>query len=1783
MHLHGDPSGSAWLVWDIPDGMDPADAATRLTPGYADSGNSCVGIRALQSTKDTESCETFWRDYLRGHESSRIDLGCHPDPNNAAKSGRPWLEVTLDTQSSGAIRNLTRRHNGSLKHLCEAAWCLLVAHYSGARDLVLCMTRENSRAELAGLVPVRVSLDATTSLESLLGSIAQQHSLVGTQAWWPGLADPDRIESTSSAPPVADTVLDFRLYDALEPIRATLESAGISDCLSLPALGQDLAMQIFAGKSLRLRLSWRADRFDRQAARRIMRHYRSLLTNMEHWASESAALDIPYLSTAECLPCVWPGHHESPVTGEPATLHERFRQRAREFPEHVAVAAENGSLTYGELDRLSDALAYRLIDRGVESDDIVGLCLERSVELIVGILGILKAGAAYLPLDPGYPDERLALMIEDAGVRLAVANPDDAARLGIEIIAPIGGEHPSDARAAAAWRRPGEGGDTAYLIYTSGSTGRPKGVRVSHHNAVRLFDVCRGWLKPRAIDAWSMFHSFAFDFSVWEIWGALLHGGRLEIVPQRLTRSPELFHEWLRDRQISVLSQTPSAFRQLVAVDEEAAADLDYLRLIVFGGEALDYAGLRKWIERHGQDVPRLVNMYGITETTVHVTYRPVSLADTIDPSGSPIGWPLPDLYVLLMDADGHPVPPGVAGEMWVGGDGVALGYLNRPELNEERFVPDPFSRDPECHVYRSGDYARRLPNGELSYLGRKDHEVKIRGFRIDLGEVTAALRAAAGGADAVVVARDSAGGTRRLIGYVVGDGSEGSEQTLRERVSRLLPAHMVPARVLSIAEIPLTANGKTDTRALPDPGRVDETSSGPSDPPRGSVESCLAAIWGDVLEQPVVQRSDDFFQLGGDSIVCLEVVRRAREAGLTIDPLTVFTHSRLSDLAACAGTPREAESEPVMALPLTRAQGMNFLRDGARRSPRTQTRIFAVPGNMDVDTLESAWLATVQRHAALRVRYHLDGAGRRNASAVPAAESLVFSRIEVSHLDDDECTNAISLTASDMADSLDAAAGRLIRVAWFHTRPAEEDRIAVAIHAVAADATSWQLIIEDVEAAYRALKRSNAHWIPTSDDGYREWLSAQEHVKNGELNDWVESGPACLHQVALPEIWREELVDAARRTLGVDTRTLVLAALADAWERTMPDAMAPVVEYEVSLRPAGEASRTVGRLTGLQRLALDNGPARDPLDRLARLKSRMQAAVGSSRPATIWVDAVDLTMAPVRSRLFVELGTQAARNPQASVCLCHPLEVRIGQRNGLTPDITLCHHPEKVPEEQAATLAGQLGDSMRELLEASMTRQRASRTPEDFPLAGLDQAALDHFPVALDEVEEILPLSPMQRLYHALCGTGADIGLGQWVFELEGELDLHAMQAAWRDLLARHEILRTAFVDEGLEQACQVVLRGLDLPVEHQDWRQDKPETQQARLSDYLAADEARPFDVTRGPLTRVALMHTGPRQWVLVWTYHHLQIDGWSWPVLLADLATLYDAHRTGNLARLPAPGRYREYMAWLDGRDRSEYADFWRGQLGRPVVATRPLAGRSSPGHRSHVELELAPNRSERLERFARQRRMTPSGVVQAAWSLVIAGLTETFDVTIGMVFTGRTTGIPGGESIVGPMVNDMPVRLNVAPDQRVSDWLDALRQLHARINHFQNASLAELHEWAELPPGSALFESLLVFQNFALGSVARQWGETLTVKRVSSAIRTNYPLTLVVTPGERYRIELLSTVDDIGFERLEQIGKTFVGILDSLIANPEGRLGTLLLRVPRLPAPSPASNVATSGSP
>jgi len=1032
------------------------------------------------------------------------ESGPHYRLPQAAREGHPSSPVRLDPVVLRQVQELCQLWNTPRSSLITAACALLVRGWcaDGSEVVLDFPVSRRVRPEsktlpgmLSGAVPLVLKVSPGTTVASFCEHVdtrireALQHQRFPVHAL-ERKAHPRGPEEAAN-----------RVSVNFMPSKMTMDFAGVEASASFTNPGQvgDFGF-IFSGAGDQLFLSTAGSggpfsNFDvADLARRLARVLVAMTSDPGRRLSSLDVLDEGERAGLDAI-----GNRA--VLTEPApapmSIPAAFAAQVVRAPEAVAISAGERTWTYGEVDQAANRLAHVLASQDVGPGERVALLLPRSAEAVVAMLAVAKTGAAYVPIDPAVPAARMQFVLGDAAPIAAVTTAGLADRLDGCDLAVVDIDGPAvDSQPGTALAAPGPApDDVAYLIYTSGTTGTPKGVAIPHRNVTRLLETLDADLEL-AGQVWSQCHSLAFDFSVWEIWGALLHGGRVVVVPDEVVRSPEELHTMLVAEQVTMLSQTPSAFYALQAADAlspELGGQLK-LEAVVFGGEALEPQRLRTWLDDH-PGLPRLINMYGITETTVHASIREI-VYDDVDSTASPIGVPLAHLGFFVLDGWLQPVPVGVVGELYVAGAGLAEGYVGRPGLTASRFLACPFGA-PGTRMYRTGDLVWWGADG-LRYVGRADEQVKIRGHRIELGEIQTALAGLDGVTQAVVIAREDRPGDMRLVGYVTGTADPA---TARTALAERLPAYMVPAAVVVLEALPLTVNGKLDTRALPAPEFQDADRYRP---PTDAVEEILAGIYAQVLGLERVGVNDSFFELGGDSILSMQVVARARAAGLACRPRDIFveqTVARLAGVVDRAGGLVDEGIGPVVATPI-----MRWLAsvDGPVELFNQATVAQAPAGVTEADVV-ALLQALLDHHAMLRLRVDDDGAGGWSLQ-VPEAGSV----------DARECLHTVDVLSDEAViaagSRLDPAAGRMLSAVWV----ASAGQLVAIVHHLAVDGVSWRILLEDLNIAWAQFRAGQPVALPTTGTSFQRWASLlAEHA----------SSPAVVEHA---QLWRQALATPA-------------------------------------------------------------------------------------------------------------------------------------------------------------------------------------------------------------------------------------------------------------------------------------------------------------------------------------------------------------------------------------------------------------------------------------------------------------------------------------------------------------------------------------------------------------------------------------------------------------------------------------------------------------------------------
>jgi amino acid adenylation domain-containing protein/non-ribosomal peptide synthase protein (TIGR01720 family) len=1481
----------------------------------------------------------------------------------------------------------------------------------------------------------------------------------------------------------------------------------------------------------------------------------------------------------------------------------------------IALRSLHAEMTYRDLNQQANHLAHRLIRAGVRAETAVPILMERSVNMVVATLAVLKAGGAYLPLHPGYPVERIRLIMEesDAAVLLLDRATADRGITASEVIVVdddpfLIAEDDSDPDVFI------DSDQLAYIMYTSGSTGTPKGVAVTHRNVVSLaFD--GGW-REGSLERVLFHSSHAFDASTFEMWVPLLRGKQVVIAPPG-DLDLAVFRHLFQEEKVTTTFLTASLFNVLV---QEAPDCFVGVPQIWAGGDVVPVSAVQRLHERCPETL--VCNGYGPTETTTFATHYAASNVEKLT-GNVPIGSALDNHQVYVLDHLFKPVPVGVPGELFVAGDGVARGYLGRPDLTAERFVPNPFG-DSGARMYSTGDRVRWRQDGQIEFLGRNDQQVKLRGFRIELAEIEAALVASPGVSQAAVILREDRMGEKRLAAYVVPASGHSIDTTeLREALKHTLPEYMVPAFITIIPSLPLNSNGKLDRKALPMP---ELTGTGSRRGPRNHAEQVLCSLLAEVLAAPDAAPDDNFFSLGGDSILAIQVVSRARQAGLTVTLRDLFEQPTIEALAAVARLSQDAEvAAPEIGVGAILPTPIMcwFLGSGGTLHGFSQSMLLQVPADLKHQDLVRALQTILDHHDALRLCFAGEQGHKEEwrlevlpKGAISAASCL--QTVDITGLEDDVRWRAIREEADAAASRLAPQKGHMLQAVWFDAGRSSPGRLLLTIHHLSVDGVSWRILLPDLAAAWAAIAAGISPVLepcPISFRGWAERLNQEalnpKRVK--ELSFWADTLKDAQELIPGRQLLpSRDTVGNARETvltLPAKITAPLLNRVAGAFHARINDVLLTAFVLSVlKWRRSGEGtfvlinleghgreaifdnidlSRTVGFFTTMFPVRLD--PGQLDLEEawaggkalglaLKSIKEQLRSVpdngIGFGLLRYLNPETVPFLSGPVKPQIdFNYLG----RFPAAETVDWAPAESLVG---GMDSEMPLTH-PLQIdsmvldraagPELKAVwtwtpgIFSDQDIDSLAKgwfhFLEALVSHAEqfgmAGLTPSDVPLARLSQSEIDRLESEYGEIEDILPLSPVQEgmLFHAFYDTGGpDVYNIQILLGLEGPLNEKSLKDAIIALLFRHKNLRAAFKHEDLSQPVQIIPKDVSLSWSTLDLSALEPAERERKLDELVKQDRLTNFDLEVSPLFRFVLVHCGAADFRLLITTHHIMVDGWSVPLLISELRMLYE--QQGNSTDLPGVTPFRDYLVWLAGRDRGEAENAWREALEGLEEGTRMSpSSLGDPKIPERIVVALDEDLTLRLTEQARAHNLTLNTVIQGAWAILLSRHTGREDVVFGSTVSGRSPEILGVENIIGLLINTVPTRVKLRSGDSFNDLLSRLNQEQSRLLAHNYLGLVEIQR---LTGTIELFDTLVVFENFPMNmekekEKQRPGGLQLTIKDLNDA--AHYPLVLVVGPGRNLILHLNYHPDHFSANVAEAISRRFVRLLTAYSTAPD----------------------------
>ncbi|WP_326812222.1 amino acid adenylation domain-containing protein [Streptomyces scopuliridis] len=1851
----------------------------------------------------------YWREQLAGIETLDLPVD-RPRPAVRTPVGALYsfdvpdgLARRLREAGQGQGQGQRQPQGTSLFMTLTAVTQLLLSRWTGQQDIALgTAVAGRERAELENLVGffvntlvLRTRVDESRSFTDLLAEARETvlqafaHQDVPFSALVDTLA-PDRdtsrtplVQAMVSLQNTPDEPLDL-LGVQVAPVPVPRETAQFDLTFGF----QDHDGSMAAG------IEYSTDLFDPASIERLARHWLNLAEAV--LAAPAAPLyGIDTLAATE-REALTRGHNRTAVEVPALSAPALFGKWVATTPGAPAVLRADGSaLTYRELDARVARLAGRLRDAGIGPESRVALVLPRSVDQVVAVLAVLRAGAVFVPVDPSYPADRIAYILTDSGAELLITRKARATQLplpaGLSVLVIDVPEPPVPAAEAGAGVPLSAG---AYVIYTSGSTGRPKGVLVTHSGLASLAATQAERLGAGPGARVLQFASPGFDASWWELSMALLTGATLVVDEPDADRDAEPINrsdprpdagsdgqtsDW--GARLGPLVATTGVTHATLPPALVAALDAtDLPPVLVVAGEACPAETVDRCAPGR-----TMINAYGPTETTVCATMSTVLRAGAA--GTPPIGAPVANTRTCVLDAWLRPVPVGVAGELYVAGHALARGYLNRPGLTAASFVADPFGSGER--LYRTGDVVRRRADGELEYVGRRDDQLKVRGFRVEPREIESVLALHESVGQVTV---DVPSGGSRLVAYVVpapktvpvpvpasapGTGTDTGTAVpgrvdpaaLREHAAAALPDYMVPSAFVVLDRIPLNANGKVDRAALPAPDPAADGGAGYV-APRPGAEEVLAGIWAEVLGAGRVGAHDNFFDLGGDSILSIQLVAKARRAGVEISSRDVFARQTVAALAAVAtaGRPvgpevRAEQGELHGEVGTTPIREWFFATHPVDPGHFAMSMAFELTAGADTAALRSAVSAVLAQHDALRTTFtHTDS----EPDLDPDTETVTGRILPVSGIDIDEVFAEYDLSgapdpdaawqelAAGIAARIRLDDGPLLRVALGRLGNGRRARVQFTAHHLVVDGVSWRVLLADIETAYgQALAgrridlgrktTSVRQWADrlaahVASDGFDAQTGYWESVLDGAMTelpvDTHGGTDAVAHSVAhsvVDSVADEAVVMCALSAEQTDallhrvpaayrTRTneVLLAALARTlrgW--TGRDRVAIDLEGHgrEELFDDIDLTRTVGWFTSLYPVALALPPGEEWRGSITSVKEQLRAVpdrgigygalrtLGASAAPGAPATAADALRALPDPRISFnyhgqfdvvgqEYGGQGdggrggdnglyrAELPDAGgdrsgrERRSHLLDIVGGIQDGRLT-FAWTYSPGLHHEETVRRLADAFADELAGFVAHCAEPGAGGCTPADFPLVDLTQDEVDRLAGDGRDVEDVYPLTPLQAgmLFHTLAEPDAAAYLEQFACVLDGVTDPDALARAWQRVVDRSDALRISVAWQEVERPVQVVHRHVRLPVRVVDWTGCPEDERAAKVAEALADERERGLDLGTTPLTRVLLARLPGGRTQVVWTFHHLLLDGWSSAALLSDVIAEYASLHNAPEATVPATprGPFRDYLAWLADRDHAEGRAYWRERLAgftEPVALPydRPAAWAHRGRSTARVEVPLTPAAASRAAGFARRHRITLNALVQGAWSLLLAHHGGVRDVVFGATVSGRPAELPGAEEILGLFINTLPVRVDVDPDRPLVAWLRDIQERASEARQHEYVALRDVEN--ELPPGAGLFESLVVFENYPVdGDAAARHG--IALLDVDAIEATNYPLTLIAGAAasagaaENDGLSMTLAYDPGLFDATtaDRLAAHLARMVEELAAGPDGVLGDI----------------------
>ncbi|WP_275667432.1 non-ribosomal peptide synthetase [Bacillus swezeyi] len=1761
--------------------------------------------------------EEFWLNMFKD-DVPVLDMPADYKRPLAQSAEGDTVTVTIEKETFSKLQQMAKENGVTMYMLLLAGYTTLLSKYTGQEDVIVGTPIAGRKHEdvhhLIGMfintLAIRNHPAGKKTFRNYLHEVKENTLLAyeNQDYQFDDLVEKVNIKRDISRNPLFDTMLVYHNTD-MKPF----EAEGLrSKMLEIKRGISKFDLTVTASEALaglRLEVEYCTALFKKERIERLSEHLISLLQK----AAENPDIElnqIDVLTESERNRILSGFNRTDRAFCKEKTIPELFEEQAEKTPDHPAVVFGDKKLTYKELNERANHLAFILREKGVGPDMVTGIITERSIDMIVGMMGILKAGGAYLPIDPEYPQERTSYMLTDSRVNVLCVTGDvrPGEAFNGEIVR-LDQLHQKGHSANLKHHIKPE--NLAYVIYTSGSTGKPKGVMIEHHsvnNLVQgLHERIYQQLTPQLNVA--LVAPYIFDASVKQIFAALLLGHTLCIVPRETSWDAMSLIDYYSKNKINVSDMTPAHLNMLTYINK-MELELDMNELIV-GGDALTPDLIAGLFEKLPNLTCNITNVYGPTECCVDAASHQIERGKVPQTPSIPIGRPLLNTKIYIVDQEHHPQPIGIAGELCIAGEGVARGYLNRPELTAEKFIDHPF--EPGKKMYKTGDLAMWLPDGNIEFLGRADHQVKIRGYRIELGEVEIQLLRHEEIKEAAVIARKDQHGNSYLCAYITSE-KELAAEVVRQFLEREIPDYMIPSYFVKLDQLPRTSSGKIDRSALPEPDSNMMNEGTRYEPPRNETERKLVQIWREILDADDIGINHHFFAAGGDSIKALQIVSRLSRMNLKLEMKELFANPKIKDLSKYikeetrAYKHNETVTGETELLPI---QKRYFAKNKEEPDHFNQSFMLFRKEGFDENCVRMAFNKILEQHDALRMTYEEQDGAVIQYNRDYQENLFGLDVHQMKGLKDK--AQRIHKLATDIQMKSSIKDGKLVNLGIFQTD--EGDHLLIAIHHLVVDGVSWRIILEDFETLYSQALKGETLETGYKTDSYQEFARQMKHYAASrrllkEAEYWRETAnadvrfiPANQQQkrdrfedsttlsITLDQEATKSLLRKTNRAYNTEINDILLTALlAGIRDITGQHKLKVMMEGHgrEDILEGVDISRTVGWFTTVYPVLIDLGEAKDISQNIKMVKETLRKVpnkgigYGVLKYLTRELDELNEVQAPISFNYFGEMNKDINRKgfSQSPFSSGESVGGKILRHcaiemNAIVTNGELTIYTTFNQEQYHTNTIQQFNQSYKENLEKIIDhcagKDGVEMTPSDYSDASLSLEELEKIKNKHGslKIENIYPLANMQKgmLFHAIKDQTSSAYFQQIVIDLKGQIHADILEASFNDIIKRHEILRASFEYEVVEEPRQIISAERKIAFKSIDLTEHNNVQKEILTEKYLKEDKEKGFDLGSESLMRACLIRMNDQSYQLIWSHHHILLDGWCLGIILSELFSIYEKRMKGETYQLEAPKPYSDYIKWLEKQDKDEGAAYWKTYLeGYETRAEIPKLNSGKPageyGGKERV-IAFPKELTNKIIEIANRNHVTINTILQSIWGVVLAKYNNAEEVVFGTVVSGREAQVDGIEEMVGLFINTIPTRIRFGGG---ASFKEALRNTQAESiesSRYSYMNLSEIQELSELK--RELISHVMVFQNYAFDQqmFSRQTGKLgFELEGVHGKERTNYDFNMIGVLEEG-KLALKMTYDENVYDEtiINHIEKHIIAVTEQVTEDEEKTLSEI----------------------